>query len=189
VSLIAHSWGSIVAGHFAATEPAAVERLVMFGPICRRDGPPPMTLPAWRLVSLDDQWRRFVADVPAGETPVLSRRHFDPWGEAYLDSDPASRHRTPPSVQIPNGPAQDIADAWGGRLAYDPAAVRAPVLILRGAWDSLVTDDDAHGLFAALTGASPRRDVKLSGGTHLMHLEAGRFALYRETETFLLGET
>jgi hypothetical protein len=29
--------------------------------------------------------------------------------------------------------------------------------------------------------------VKIGRGTHLMHLEAGRYALYRETEAFLCG--
>ena len=59
--------------------------------------------PAWRLVSLQDQWQRFTAEVPSGELPVLSRRHFAEWGERYLDSDPASRTRTPPGVQTPSG--------------------------------------------------------------------------------------
>ena len=31
------------------------------------------------------------------------------------------------------------------------------------------------------------RDVKISRGTHLLHLEASRYALYRETQTFLAG--
>jgi hypothetical protein len=47
------------------------------------------------------------------------------------------------------------------------------------------TDRDARWLFEAL-GASPiRRDVKISRGPHLMHLEASRYALYREAEAFL----
>jgi pimeloyl-ACP methyl ester carboxylesterase len=90
-------------------------------------------------------------------------------------------------VKVPNGPAQDIADALSGQLAYDPGLIRCPVAIIRGEWDSLCTDDDARWLFAALRGAALRRDVKISRGTHLMHLEASCFALYRETEAFLLG--
>jgi pimeloyl-ACP methyl ester carboxylesterase len=165
-----------------------VERLVLFGSIARRAAKGGAArLPAWRLVSLQDQWDRFVADVPAGEAPVLSRRHFDGWGERYLDSDAESRARSPAAVKIPNGPAQDIADALNGAFGYDPGLVRCPVAIIRGEWDSLCTDDDARWLFGALRGAAVRRDVKISRGTHLMHLEASRFALYRETEAFLLG--
>ena len=139
------------------------------------------------LVSLQDQWQRFTAEVPAGEVPVLSRRHFAEWGERYLDSDPASRTRTPPSVKTPSGPWFDIGRAWAGDLAYDPSRVRAPVAIIRGEWDSMCTDKDAAWLFDALAASPIRRDVKISRGTHLMHLEKSRYALYRETQNFLAG--
>ncbi len=188
LSIVAHSWGTIAAGRFATRWPDAVERMVFFGPITRRAGQssaPP--LPAWRLITPQDQWTRFVADTPAGETPVLLARHFQAWREAYLDGDPASRTRTPPSVQTPLGPMQDIAAAHAGDLAYDPGEVRAPVCIVRGAWDSLCTDADATWLFDALAASPIRRDVKIARAGHLMHLEEGRYALYRETETFLRG--
>jgi pimeloyl-ACP methyl ester carboxylesterase len=188
VSLVAHSWGTIVAGNFAGRCPELVDRLVFFGPIAQRPKSADATqLPAWRLISLADQWNRFVADVPKSEAPVLLERHFAEWGERYLDGDRGSRSRTPASVKVPSGAFQDIFDAWAGRLAYDPALIRAPVAIIRGEWDSLITDADARWLFDALTGSTLRRDVKIGRATHLMHLEENRFALYRETETFLAG--
>jgi pimeloyl-ACP methyl ester carboxylesterase len=188
LSLLAHSWGCLVAGHFAARCPGLVQRMVLFGPIARRAPVGErIRLPAWRLISLQDQWDRFTADVPASETPVMARRHFDTWGEAYLDCDPASRERTPPSVKVPGGAFQDIYDAWAGEFPYDPGLVKAPVAIMRGEWDSLCSDSDAKWLLAAFRNAAIRRDVKFSRATHLMHLEAGRFALYRETEAFLKG--
>jgi pimeloyl-ACP methyl ester carboxylesterase len=162
---------------------------VFFGPIASR---PPQgerqRLPGWRLVSLRDQWERFVADVPVGAAPVLSRRHFDEWGERYLDSDPASRTRSPAAVKVPSGAFQDIYDAWAGELAYNPGKIRAPVAILRGEWDGMCTDVDARWLFDALSTSSIRRDIKVGCATHLMHLEENRFALCRETETFLLED-
>jgi pimeloyl-ACP methyl ester carboxylesterase len=188
LSLIAHSWGSMVAGHFAGRRPELVERLVWFGPIARRTGSAdPVRLPGWRLISLQNQWDRFVADVPPGEPPVLLRRHFEEWGEAYLRIDPESRTRKPASVKVPSGPFQDIYDAWSGALAYDPALIRAPVAIIRGEWDGMCTDADAAWLTGALTTSSSRHDVKISRGTHLMHLETGRYALYRAAEAFLSG--
>jgi pimeloyl-ACP methyl ester carboxylesterase len=189
VSLIAHSWGTIAAGGFAAAHPALVERLVLFGPIARRAPPavPPPT-PAWRIVSLGEQWLRFTEDVPAGERPVLSRPHFEDWGARYLDSDPESRARTPQGVKVPAGPVVDIARAWAGELAYDPAAIEAPVAILRGEWESLVPDADARALFEALRSSPMRRDVKIGRATHLMHLEEMRLALWRESILFLLGD-
>jgi pimeloyl-ACP methyl ester carboxylesterase len=188
VSLIAHSWGTIVAGRFAGRSPELVDRLVFFGPIARRQRvSDPQRLPAWRLVSLRDQWDRFVADVPPREPAVLSRRHFEDWGERYLDIDPESRGRSPAAVKIPSGAFQDIFDAWAGELPYDPRRVRAPVAIVRGEWDSYCTDADARWLFDALDASPMRRDIKISRATHLMHLEESRYALYREAEAFLRG--
>ena len=160
--------------------------MVFFGPVTwRAPKGDPQQYAAWRLVSLADQWTRFTEDVPVDEPPVLARRHFDEWGEFYLDTDEQSRTRTPASVKVPSGPWQDIADAWAGRLAYDSALVRAPVAIIRGEWDSLVNDTDARWLFDSLRASPVRRDVKIARATHLMHLEENRYALYRETETFL----
>jgi pimeloyl-ACP methyl ester carboxylesterase len=187
ISLVAHSWGTMVAGRFAARCPGSVDRLVLFGPIARRDGGPATDFPAWRLVSLQDQWQRFTSEVPAEESPVLSRRLFAEWGERYLDSDSTSRTRTPPSVKTPSGPWYDIGRAWAGDLAYQPERVTAPVAIIRGEWDGMCRDDDARWLFAAFASAPIRRDVKISRATHLMHLESSRYALYRETLGFLAG--
>ncbi len=187
ISLVAHSWGTIVAGRFAARCPDLVDRLVLFGAIARRTGDAAADFPAWRLVSLHDQWQRFTAEVPPDQSPVLSRRHFAEWGKRYLDSDRTSRTRTPASVKTPSGPWFDIGRAWAGDLAYEPQRVTAPVAIIRGEWDSMCRDDDAHWLFTAFASAPIRRDVKISRGTHLMHLESSRYALYRETLTFLTG--
>jgi pimeloyl-ACP methyl ester carboxylesterase len=189
LSLIAHSWGTIATGRFAGSHPDLVDRLVFFGPITwRPKTAEPQRYPAWRLVSLDDQWKRFTADVPEGEPPVLCRRHFAEWGERYLDGDPESRTRMPASVKTPSGPLQDIADAWTGRLAYDPGLIRAPLAIVRGEWDSLVSDADARWLFDALKGSATWRDIKIARATHLMHLEENRYALYREAEAFLRAD-
>jgi alpha-beta hydrolase superfamily lysophospholipase len=186
--LVAHSWGSLVCGAFAGRCPELVHRMVWFGPIARREPQGERTrLPGWRPVSLKDQWDRFVADVPEGKAAVLSRRHFDEWGEAYLDSDPESRTRSPAAVKVPSAAFQDIYDAWAGEFAYDPGKVRAPVAIIRGEWDSLCNDADAKWLFDAM-GSAERRDIKIARATHLMHLEENRFALYRETEGFLKGD-
>jgi pimeloyl-ACP methyl ester carboxylesterase len=186
ISIIAHSWGSMATGLFAGRRPELVDRLVFFAPIAQRARQSePKRFPAWRLVSLQEQWQRFTEDVPSGESAVLLQHHFDEWGPLYLDTDPKSRTHSPASVKVPSGPVQEIAEAFAGHLAYDPATITAPVAIIRGAWDSLVTDADARWLFDALKHARIKRDVKISRGTHLMHLEESRYALYREAQTFL----
>lgn len=188
LSLIAHSWGTMAASLFAGDHPEQVERLVLFGPIARREprevrASP--SLPAWKVVSLHDQWARFIEDVPPDVEPVLSRTEFEAWGQAYLDSDPGSRSRDPAAVNVPFGPSSEVAAAWQGRFPYDPARVEAPVAIIRGEWDGLTTDADARWLFDAFSRSPEKRDVKISRGTHLLHLEAMRGALWRESIAFL----
>jgi pimeloyl-ACP methyl ester carboxylesterase len=188
LSLISHSWGSMPAGKLCAAHPQLVRRWVLFAPIARR--PPrryesPPQLPAWRIVTLEDQWKRFIEDVPPGEPPVLSPVHFRDWGERYLDSDPASRSRDPAGVQVPLGPFSEIMRAWHGSLAYEPGAVQCPIAIIRGAWDGVVPDEDARWLFDAFVRAPSKRDIKIARGTHLMHLEAMRLALWKESIAFL----
>jgi len=188
LSLIAHSWGSMPTGIVAAHYPALIDRIVLFAPITLR-GPRryerPPVFPAWRLVSVEDQWNRFVEDVPPGETPVLARDEFDAWASAYLQSDADSRTRTPPAVRTPLGPFSELIGAWHGDLPWDPGAVQAPVAIIRGEWDGLITDADAGWLFNALARSPDRRDIKISRATHLMHLEVMREALWRESIAFL----
>lgn len=185
LAVIAHSWGTIAAGRFATRCPDLVARMVFFGPIAARAGPGAASLPGWRIITLDEQWRRFIADTPQGEAPVLLERHFREWAVGYLDADPESRTREPPAVKTPLGPAQDISEAWQGRLAYDPAAIEVPVAIIRGAWDSTASERDAAWLGDALSASLGRRLVTIPRAGHLMHLEEGRHTLYRETEAFL----
>jgi pimeloyl-ACP methyl ester carboxylesterase len=190
LSLIAHSWGTMPAAQCAGDHPALIDRLVLFGPIAQRahHAPTSPALSAWRIVTLADQWTRFIEDVPASEPPVLSRAHFADWSERYLDSDPGARRRDPPGVHIPSGPIEDLQQAWAGALPYDPARVQAPVAIIRGEWDHLIPDADARWLFDAFNAAPIKRDIKISRATHLMHLERMRWALYRESIAFLQGD-
>ncbi|HEY8188214.1 MAG TPA: alpha/beta fold hydrolase [Pyrinomonadaceae bacterium] len=188
LSLISHSWGTLVAGVFATQEPNRVDRLVLYGPVTlRHQDIPPTTLPAYTYVTEEEQWKRFSGWAPSNEEPVLERRHFDVLGPAYIDSDPTSRTRTPPSVQVPGGPDADATDAWTGKFPYDPAKIKSPTLIIRGEWETITRDEDAHWLFRALTSAPIKRDVLINRATHLMHLEKNRYQVYREVEVFLEG--
>ncbi len=192
ISIISHSWGSMPVGLFASAHPTPVERWVLFAPIAKREArryETPQKLPAWKLISSEQQWSRFVEDLPPGEPPVLSKIEFDEWSEAYLSTDPASRSRNPPSVKTPTGPFGEIIAAWHGILPYDPALVRIPIAIIRGEWDGLIPDNDARWLFDAFLNSPNKRDIKISRATHLMHLETMRQALWRESITFLNTET
>jgi pimeloyl-ACP methyl ester carboxylesterase len=187
VHLVAHSWGTMAAALVAASRADAVGRLVMFGPIARRqiEGlPPPDRIGAWRDVSIADQLKRFVEDVPPDHPPVLIEPELAQWGPAYLATDADAGGRTPPAVRIPNGPQADIIAAMSGQLAYEPGRVVAPTLIVRGAWDNLCRDADAAWLLSAL-GATEKADVVVAAATHLMHLEHGREGLFAATADWL----
>ena len=189
VHIVAHSWGTIATGLFAGGHADAIGRLVLFGPIPQRQSeglPSPGQIGAWRDVSVADQLKRFVEDVPPGHPPVLIEPDLAEWGPAYLATDPAACARTPPAVRIPNGPQADIIAAMSGRLPYEPGLVVAPTLIVRGAWDSLCRDADAAWLINAL-GAAEKTDVVVRAATHLMHLEHGREGLFAATADWLSG--
>jgi pimeloyl-ACP methyl ester carboxylesterase len=187
VSLVAHSWGSMPAGLATIAKPDAVEQLVLFAPIARRGGNGALpTFPAWADVTNEEQYARFIEDVPKNHPPVLVA--FDRWAPAYLASDPDAAARTPPAVRIPNGPRADNAEAWEGRLGWDPAKLTRPVTIVRGAWDSLCRDSDVAMILDTAAAAPSRRDVKLEAGTHLMHLETGRRKLYEAVGRSLKGD-
>jgi pimeloyl-ACP methyl ester carboxylesterase len=165
--------------------------MVLFGPIARRAPCRYETLPsgpAWRIITLADQWARFVEDVPPHATPPMSRAHFDEWGRHYLESDSESSRYDQVGVKIPTGPLTDILHAWHGALPYEPALVKAPVAIIRGAWDGVVPDPDAKWLFDAFANSGGTRDIKISRGTHLMHLETMRHSLFLESIAFLLAD-
>ena len=185
LAMIAHSWGTIPAALFAAQNPQAVNTLCLFGPVLKRNGEaqsPP--LEKYRLVTIEQQLARFIADVPPDHPPVLIEPQLEAWGPAYIASESGASLRVPAAVKIPNGPAADIAAAWSGDLAYDPRDLLCPVLCVRGEWDSVTSDADAGWLLSRLRHPAGR-DVKIAKGTHLMHLEQCREELFAAVGDFL----
>ena len=190
VSIVAHSWGTIVAALYAAQHPERVARLCLFGPVVhreRQDMPPPDAAGRWQLVTLAQQHARFIKDVPIGHSPVLIEPQLEHWGPAYLATDPDAPTRAPPSVKVPGGPVADIYAAWSGALAYRPEKIACPVLVVRGEWDSTSDDRDAAWLLSRVR-SSEKRDAKIPKGTHLMHLEHSREGLFAAVGDFLKGE-
>jgi pimeloyl-ACP methyl ester carboxylesterase len=188
VSLLAHSWGSMVAGRYASHHPERVDRLAFFGPIGPRmlQGlPEANSLGAWQLMTTAAQLKRFIEDVPTDHPPVLIEPELAEWAPAYLATDKNSAtYPSGPAVKIPTGPQADILAAWSGGFPYDPEKITAPVLVVRGAWDSLMKDADAATLLGRFS-SRDKRDVKVSKGTHLMHLEHSREGLFAAAGQFL----
>ncbi|MEH6419012.1 alpha/beta hydrolase [Pseudomonas sp. CGJS7] len=186
IHLIAHSWGTLPARQAAIEHPDAVSKLVLFGPVATREGPrEDAPAPAWALIGSAEQRPRQRSGLPADAPTPVSAEEIERWCAAYLATDPGSATRSPPSVRIPNGPIADIDRLWAGENLVDNARVRQPTLIVRGEWDHVTTDADAARLYAELSGAAERRDAKISGGNHWLHLQPRRTALWSTVSAFL----
>jgi pimeloyl-ACP methyl ester carboxylesterase len=124
LSIVAHSWGTLAAARYASSHPQSVERLVLFGPIARREIAPDVpALAAFRDVTIDEQYSRFIEDVPDGQGPVLE--DFDKWARDYLASDSEAETRDPPAVRIPGGPPGRHRSVVGGLFPLRPREPRS----------------------------------------------------------------
>jgi pimeloyl-ACP methyl ester carboxylesterase len=188
VLIVAHSWGAAVAARYASEYPAKnVKALVLFGPPVTRDGKPVKSTnapPAFYPLSALAQYRRFIEDVPRGEAQVLSEAHFETWSREWLATDTTAPSRTPQSVITPYGPVADLTALWSGEVLYDAARIVAPVLVIRGEWDSVCRDADANRLLNAI-GSKDKADIVIPRATHLTHLESQRTMLHNAVNTFL----
>lgn len=186
IHLLAHSWGTVPAQLVAIARPDLVTRLVLFGPVVPRQGSAIAdSAPGWRLISAADQRPRHRNGLPADAATPVDESEIERWCATYMCSDPQSGRRIPASVQIPSGPLHDVAEMFAGHALVDSTAITQPTLIIRGEWDDITQDADARRLFDALVNARDKRDVKIAGGNHWMHLQPSRQALWVQTLSFL----
>ena len=186
--IIAHSWGTIVAGRFAARCPSLVDRLVLFGAIARRNGE------LRRRTARRGVWFRCRINGSASPRKCrpancpCCRADISPNGAnaSWTATRPAGRERRPacrrrvgrgstsaaPGRAISRTSPRVCARRWRSSAASGTACAPMPT---------------PPGCSARSQSSPIRRDVKISRGTHLMHLEASRYALYRETQNFLAG--
>ena len=168
-----------------AAHPELVDRLVLFGAVAQRNGQADPVTRTWDTVTTEDQYQKFIREVPEGQVPKLFETEFANWGKAYLASDPRSMQRQPAAVAVPLGPVADAAASWSGRFPYSMAGITARVLIVRGEWDGVGSAADAEWLEGQLVNAEHVDSVELAKGTHLMHLETGCTKLFAVVNTFL----
>jgi pimeloyl-ACP methyl ester carboxylesterase len=188
VLILGDSGGSLVAGIFATRHPELVSRLVLFGPMTPFTvGPPAGSTPlAYMTITPQDLWSQFSSWADEAGTPsVFENAEYERWAKLYLDSDPSSRSRTPPSVKIPNGRQADALDIAKGKYLFDPSQVLAPTLIVMGEWDEIATLPGAEWLLHSLRRAKERQLVVIGHGSHTIQYEKERFQLYRAVSTFL----
>src|SRR5690606_14299307 len=107
---------------------------------------------------------------PAGES-WRDEAVFQALVQSSLADDPIAAALNPPAFRAPNGTLLDLWEAFNGRPLYDPAGIRAPVLLVRGTQDPTSTRADALALFDALTSADHRSYVEVANGTHFVSAE------------------
>ncbi|MEQ5790774.1 alpha/beta fold hydrolase [Muricauda sp. NFXS6] len=190
VVLLGHSWGGTVAGHYATLYPEKVDRLVLFAPIVQRLGPTDRK-PIRSLFleqTPEQRLEQFKGQVPEDEDMVLEQDVLLHWGKAWVKSDPTARARNTGSVRYPSDWQMDLYDCWNGNCFLNPGSLRVPTLIVRGEWDTAFSARDAEMLFDHMVHVDDKSYVVVGRGTHVLHLEENRWALFNEVLTFIKNE-
>ncbi|MEO9870664.1 alpha/beta hydrolase [Ekhidna sp.] len=186
INLIGHSWGASVSGYYTSLYPKTVDKLVLFAPFVRRDGPLEWERPDYRYIDLTPEKRikQFSKAIPQGETTLHENIHLE-WGAKWLQSDLTSKKRLPRAVRYPAGWKLDLYNCWNGSCFFDPKKIKTHTLVIRGEWDTVLNSKDADYLIDELKNVASIKYIILKKSTHVAHLEKNRYELYREVEEFL----
>jgi pimeloyl-ACP methyl ester carboxylesterase len=200
VNLLGWSLGTITMGSYAATHPERVHKLVLYAPGWRRTTPaaagagtaPAVAPPAeptatYRHIDVAATRARWLAGVPADkQRDLIPPGWFEAWVAATSATDPWGAAQTPPVLRVPNGPVIDgIRARQSGALPYEPANIRAPVLLVRAEWDADTPAYMAQEVFARLVNAPYKQYLEIGEGTHSVLLERNRMQLFRAVQRFL----
>jgi pimeloyl-ACP methyl ester carboxylesterase len=191
INLIGWSWGTVIMGSYAATHGDKVERLVLYAPVWQRKteslaarGADVKT--AYRLVNVAAVKSRWLAGVaPDKQEQVIPPGWFETWVAATLATDPWGSKQTPAVIRAPNGGLPAQARDW--MPPYDPAAIKASTLLVKGEWDADTPSYMAQTLFPLIANAPMKQYVEIGEGTHSIMLERNRMQLFRAVQSFLDG--
>lgn len=190
LSILAWSWGSVLAARFAGERPDHVQRLALYAPVWQWQGPGPApSAPpgAWRGVTQPAARAGWLGQAPeAHRAALLPAGWFEQWAASVWATDPEGARMDPPLLRVPNGPLAEVTANWAaGRPPFDPSRITAPMLLVVGEWDRTTPPAQAMALFPLLTSAPDRRLVVLPEGTHSFFLERNRGMLFRAVQAFL----
>lgn len=192
VHLVGVSWGTTIAGTlFSEHDPEGqgVVSLVQQAPVY---DPSPELREAFdhdatpsRLVMKSEVEERWNAQIPDAEDPAEWRGGepdhdvvLEAVWEALYDS---GQRADEGEILAPNGTLEDVQQS----PVYDPADVSVPTLVARPSLDTTSTRKDALRLYDALDVPDDRTEyLEIDGGTHMVHLERRRHALYEMVYSF-----
>jgi pimeloyl-ACP methyl ester carboxylesterase len=185
------SWGTTIAGGFAAEQPGKVNRLVLYAPVWLSHDSPPTgeaaKLGAYRRVTRAAALARWLNGVPEDKkADLIPPGWFDAWQQATWATDPKSATADPPALRAPNGVIQDIRGFYmSGKATYDPARITAPTLLIQAEWDRDTPPYMAQALFPLLTHAAWRQYDLIGEGTHTVVMEKNRTQFFEAVQAFL----
>jgi pimeloyl-ACP methyl ester carboxylesterase len=197
LDVVGWSWGTTIAGGFAAEHPDETNRLVLYAPVWLGGSNPLLStsapaaasrpLGAYRLVTADDALKRWLNGVPEDkQADLIPKGWFETWRKATWATDPKAASHDPPSLRAPNGVMLDFGRFWGqGQTTYDPAAITAPTLMIQAEWDHDTPPARSQGLFPKLTHAAWKQYVLIGEGTHTVIMERNRMLLFQAVQHFL----
>ena len=193
IHLIGWSWGTAIMGRFAATHSEKVDRLVLYAPLWQRRAEPLSTRGVdvktpYRLVNVAGVKSRWLAGVAQEKhEKLIPSGWFEAWVTATLATDPWGSKQTPPVIRAPNGVFAELQTPGEWMPPYDPAAIKAPTLLIKAEWDADTPSYMAQTLFPLLVNAPQKQYVEVGEGTHSVMLERNRMQLFRTVQSFLDG--
>lgn len=182
------SWGTTIAGGFAAEQPAKVDRLVLYASVWLNKNPPPTgddaKLGTYRLVTANSAKKRWLNGVPEDKVAdLIPAGWFEAWQKATWATDPEAGSG---SLRAPNGVTQDIRGYYmSGKTTYDPSLITAPTLMIQAEWDHDTPPYMSQALFPLLTHAAWKEYVLIGEGTHTVVMEKNRMQLFTAVQSFL----
>ena len=178
INLIGWSWGTAIMGRYAATHGDKVDHLVLYAPLWQRRAEPLSTRGVdvktpYRLVNVAAVKSRWLAGVAQEkQEQLIPRGWFETWVMATLATDPWGSRQTPPVIRAPNGVFVELQTPGEWVPPYDPAAIKAPTLLIKAEWDADTPSYMAQTLFPLLVNAPAEAIRRDRRGDALDHARA-----------------
>jgi alpha-beta hydrolase superfamily lysophospholipase len=198
VDIVAWSWGGVVAGMWASTQPAGIGRLVLIDSMYSTHVPSITKLfadpsdpnhinpklPSYSVVpvkAIVDQWNGMLDTTGLSYDRLRDAEILQKVSDIFLDSDPD--RPSPGTVRRPLGPIVDLFEIFSGRPIYDASKITAPTFIVRGEADNF-----SDSFISRLSKSCGRRELIIGDGTHYMIFERSRNQVYTAIDEFLSAD-
>lgn len=171
------SWGGSVAAAYSTRYPQHVTKLALVAPQWLNSQPSHIDIDgdiaAWREVNPAAFQQAWLANAPEEKrADLIPEGVFQRWLEAVLASDADYQQQSAGKIRAVNGPSLDKRRFWrAGIPFYDPAEIRAPLLLVHAEWDNDVPFTATADLFKRCSNTPWRRWLEIGEGSHMILLE------------------